>query len=444
MSSSAHPSALGRYRITGELGSGAMGSVFLARDERLGRDVAIKAMRPVPGHAATLLERFFNEARAIAGLAHPNIIRIFDVDEDGGVPFMVMEVARGGSLKKHLERGPLSVDLVRSLGIQLALALAAAHERGILHRDVKPANVLEAEPGVWKLADFGVAHVPEVRLTLTGQFLGSPAYAPPEALEGGEFGPASDVYGLAATLYEAVTGSSPHANRGHETRIVDGDLETSAHAAAIDPLVPAAIRAGIIRGLARRPQYRPTASELAAMFASSDAAHAAVPPVEETPLPLAVHASPVLRPALEAPAGLLRRHRRLGAAAGVVCLVTYLIVASTRSGRTVSPAATSATSSGERPSPNLASPALHDDDYDRRWQRINSSVNSRDWHDADKELRKLLARHPDDPRGRAVLAEVRRAMSASRHFDRDRDRRVDEDHDDDRDDDIDEDVDEDD
>lgn len=447
MNIAAHPPKLGRYRITSELGSGAMGSVYLARDERLGRDIAIKAMRPFPGHATSLVDRFFNEAKAIAGLTHPNIIRIFDVDDDDGVPFMVMEVAPGGSLKQRLERGPMPVEEVRSLGIQLALALAAAHERGILHRDVKPANVLRCEAGVWKLADFGVAHVPDSRLTLTGQFLGSPAYAPPEALEGGEFGPASDVYGLAATLYEAVTGRCPHADRGHETRIVEGDLETSAHAAAIDPSVPAAIRAGIVRGLARRPSHRPSAAELAATFAASDAPHAAVTPIAEASVLPPVRASAALRPAVETSPASLRRHVPLAVAAGVVCLAAYLIVADSRSGGAASSAArstapfhnetkTSPMPAAQTPvewsSTSPSSATRNNDDYARRWERIASRVNAQDWRAADKELGQLLAAYPRDREATSLRAKVRRAI-ASRRYDRDEDRRSDEgdDHDED-------------
>src|SRR6185312_13713935 len=167
--------------------------------------VAIKTLRKTSG-ALFLDDRFRNEARAIAKLTHPNIVAVFDVDVAATPPYLVMERVPGPALDDRLTSGALPADQLIPLGIQIARALAAAHEAGVVHRDVKPANVLAAGTGTWKLADFGVAHVPDSSLTMTGQFVGSPAYAPPEALVRGQTGPAGDIYGLGATLYEAAAG----------------------------------------------------------------------------------------------------------------------------------------------------------------------------------------------------------------------------------------------
>jgi serine/threonine protein kinase len=269
----------GRFRCTAELGAGAMGTVYRAHDDVLGREVAIKTLRVV--HDPTILERFFREARTVGAIAHPNILAIYDVGQAGeptrvekarsrtaspdGAPYLVMELAAQGSLRARLARGPLPADEVRQLGIQIAQALAAAHAANVIHRDVKPANIL-ASNGVWKLADFGIARVPNSTLTIEGQFLGSPWYAAPESLRGGVFAPASDVYGLGATLYEAATGKPPH-----------GGDDVGALLARLDdeppptPGVPAPIANAISAALARDPARRPSAEQLAHMLAPAAA-----------------------------------------------------------------------------------------------------------------------------------------------------------------------------
>ena len=264
MSTDANVIAFGRYRVVRALGEGAMGTVYVAEDATLGREVAIKAVRSLGFDAK---ERFLNEARAVAQLVHPNVVQVFDVGNDGDTPFLVMEIARGGSLRARLERDrTLPPAAVRALGIQIAYGLGAAHARGIVHRDVKPANVLEGDPGVWKLADFGVAHVPDAKLTITGQFLGSPAYAAPEALVAGVFGAASDIYSLACTLYEAAIGVGPYDHCALEVRLRADEAELPIHTSALasigDPHLAGAIRAG----LARDPMKRPSASELARLL----------------------------------------------------------------------------------------------------------------------------------------------------------------------------------
>jgi eukaryotic-like serine/threonine-protein kinase len=260
---------IGRYRVVAVLGSGAMGEVVRARDERLGRDVAIKRVKNVLGvMAATFQVRFESEARALAALAHPGVVQVFDlgVDETTGDPYLVMELIEGPTLRSVVaDRGALPPTDVCALGIQLARALEAAHARGILHRDVKPGNVLRGPGGLWKLADFGVAHVPDSEATICGQFLGTPAYAAPEALTLGQFSPASDVYGLAATLYEAATGARP---RGDATM---AELIQTADQPVIDPrAIPASLGvlgAPLAAGLALDPKARPSAAGFAELLA---------------------------------------------------------------------------------------------------------------------------------------------------------------------------------
>ena len=279
----------GRFHAIGELGAGAMGAVYRAKDDILGREVAIKTLH---AHRSDpqLRERFFHEARAVGLVTHPNIVGIYDMGTEDGAPYLVMELATGGSLKQHLGAGRLPIEAVRGLGIQIAQALAAAHAQQILHRDVKPANILVTGDGTWKLADFGIARLPDSSLTLTGQFLGSPAYAAPESLTRGEFSAASDVYNLGATLYEALAGDVPY---GH------ADLESLFRKVKEEPpelrqrvALPDALGAAIMATLARDPAHRPSAAELARRLAEVRQP-AAVSPVA---LPVVAAAKPRMRP----------------------------------------------------------------------------------------------------------------------------------------------------
>jgi serine/threonine-protein kinase len=258
--------AFGRYKVTGTLGAGGMGEVYAAVDEVLGREVAVKTLRGKhSGLAARLLDdRFRQEARAIAALAHPGVVQVFDIDLTAEPPYIVMERVAGPSLKERLVTGRLEIHELRALGIQVARALAAAHAAGIVHRDVKPANILAATGGAWKLADFGVAHVPDSAITMTGQFVGSPAYAPPEALVRGQTSPAGDIYGLGATMYEAAAGRWPRAEA------TSGALFGPAPPLReLAPHVPVEIAEAIDRAVAVEPEARPTAADLADALAGA-------------------------------------------------------------------------------------------------------------------------------------------------------------------------------
>lgn len=206
------PQQIGRYTVDRLLGSGAMGYVFLARDPELGRAVAIKTLRDLQMDNDALdmfVERFRNEARAAARLHHPGIVQVYDVGEsEESGPYLVLEYVAGSTLKQLLRsRGPLAPREVVALCRQVAEALDTAHAQGIIHRDIKPDNLLVTEKGESKLADFGVARLPDAALTREGQFLGTPCYAAPETLADGAYSPRSDIFSFGAVMFEVVTGS---------------------------------------------------------------------------------------------------------------------------------------------------------------------------------------------------------------------------------------------
>jgi serine/threonine-protein kinase len=265
--SQAGPVAFGRYRVQEKLGAGGMGAVYQARDEELGREVAVKVLRPLAAVGEPpreLIERFRREARAVALLSHANVVRVYDQGMEGDFPYLVMELVGGPTLADRIAAGPLEVREVRTLGIQIASALDAAHAAGIVHRDVKPSNVLQSGAGTWKLADFGIAHMSDSSLTITGQFLGTPAYAAPEMLEGGQVGSPADVYSLAATLYAALAGEPPYGDANLAKLIVAiGKGERPRPIGERRADVPAGIAAALERAMASDPSARPTASELA-------------------------------------------------------------------------------------------------------------------------------------------------------------------------------------
>jgi hypothetical protein len=206
-----------RYRLVQPLGQGGMGRVWKARDEVLHRDVAIKEVVPPPGltddERREMRERSLREARAIARLNHVNVVRVFDVLRTDGDPWIVMEYVPSRSLQDTLAAdGPVSPIHAAEIGLGVLGALRAAHRSGVMHRDVKPGNVLLGEDGRVVLTDFGLATVPgDPNVTRTGLVLGSPAYIAPERARDGTAGPEADLWSLGATLYAAVEGHSPYA-----------------------------------------------------------------------------------------------------------------------------------------------------------------------------------------------------------------------------------------
>jgi serine/threonine-protein kinase len=218
--------SIGRYEVIKTIGKGAMGVVYKARDPLLDRTVAVKTIMSPQQQGrrvrSAFLERFQREAKAAAKMSHPAIVTIFDVgvDEDSGAPFMVLEYLPGESLADRLDRVRLPLARCVQIGLDLASALSFAHRQRIVHRDVKPANVLHAGDNRWKLADFGIARLPDSDLTQVGIFMGTPGYSPPEAIKEGRYTPQADVFAWGAVMYELMSGRIPY--EGPDTKTTNG------------------------------------------------------------------------------------------------------------------------------------------------------------------------------------------------------------------------------
>ena len=255
-----------RYRLDSVVGRGGMGTVWRAFDTMLDREVAVKEVVLPPGlsdaERAVLYERTFREARASARLNHSGVVTVHDVVEESDRPWIVMELVLAPSLQDIIERGPMEHRRVADIGLQMLGALQHAHQKGILHRDVKPSNVLVTDTGRAVLTDFGIAQMEgDSTLTQTGLVMGSPAYIAPERVQGERAVPASDLWALGATLYAAVEGRSPYER---------SDAMSSLQAALTEP-VPPARNAGplgrVLEGLlAREPFGRMTAAQALPML----------------------------------------------------------------------------------------------------------------------------------------------------------------------------------
>ena len=218
--------SIGRYEVLKTIGKGAMGVVYKARDPLLDRVVAVKTIMSPQQQGrrvrSAFLERFQREAKAAAKMSHPAIVTIFDVgvDEESGAPFMVLEYLPGESLADRLDRVRLPLARAVQISLDLASALSFAHRQRIVHRDVKPANVLHAGDNRWKLADFGIARMPDSDLTQVGIFMGTPGYSPPEAIKEGRYTPQADVFAWGAVMYELMSGRIPY--EGPDTKTTNG------------------------------------------------------------------------------------------------------------------------------------------------------------------------------------------------------------------------------
>jgi serine/threonine-protein kinase len=281
----------GRYRPLRLLGTGGMARVLLAEDERLGRRVAIKEMHPhSPDDAALRLQR---EAKVGASLNHPNLVSIYDIETDGDSVLIVMECVDGETLQQAIARGPLPPDRVASIVRDVAAGLDHAHRQGIVHRDVKPANILIRGDGMAKLVDLGIASATEqAPITRTGVVMGTASYMAPEQLEGRKAGPWSDVYALAAVAYEALSGRKARTGRTPlevANQVVDGPPPDIGR---IGNRTSPRVESALSRGLARDPQDRQaTAGALA-----EELARGLAPPPAATdhtqPMPLTAARAP--------------------------------------------------------------------------------------------------------------------------------------------------------
>jgi eukaryotic-like serine/threonine-protein kinase len=248
-----------RYRIVKPLGSGGMADVYLAHDNILDRDVALKVMSTRYASDEEFVERFKREAQSAAALSHPNIVSIFDRgSSDGGTYYIAMEFLPGGTLKDRImSKGALPARTAAAVALQIAEALQAAHERGVIHRDIKPHNILITESGDVKVTDFGIARAASSStMTRTGSILGTAHYISPEQAMGEPVGPASDLYSLGVVLYEMLTGELPYdadTPLGIAMKHVNGHLRPPK---AIDPSIPAGINAITCRLLTKDPEDR--------------------------------------------------------------------------------------------------------------------------------------------------------------------------------------------
>ena len=277
---------LGRYQVGDELGAGGMASVFRARDPELRREVAVKVLFPHLARKPELTRRFQREARAAAGLEHPNILRVYDVGggADRTPPYIVMELVRGHSLREVAEAaGPMLSELVACIGALVCDALAVAHAAGIVHRDVKPANLMLADDGRLLLADFGVARLDDddSLVTRTGALLGTPSFMAPEQALGNTVDARSDLYSVGAMLYQLATGSLPYA--GPTAKIVtDAAKGGATPAVRRRPAVGGELSRLIERLMAPDPARRPaTAVEAAAALRAIVAGGGLGEPVDE-------------------------------------------------------------------------------------------------------------------------------------------------------------------
>jgi hypothetical protein len=235
----------GRYQVLRSIGRGGMGTVWLCRDEVLGREVAVKQIGALPGESATETKRAMREARSAAALNHPNAVAVYDVVDHDGRPWLVMEYVEGQTLADEIAHdGQLSPQRVADIGAQLAGALARAHERRIVHRDIKPGNVLIDKAGRPKISDFGIARGHgDDQLTQIGFITGTPGYLSPELARGGDPHSASDVWALGATLYTAVEGQAPYEPRSNPIallRVIATERpRPMTHAGALAPAIDA-------------------------------------------------------------------------------------------------------------------------------------------------------------------------------------------------------------
>ena len=205
---------IGRYRIIGELGRGAMGIVYKAQDPAIGRMIAVKSIRlgelTEESERERLRERLFREAQSAGILSHPGIVTIYDIAEEGGMAYIFMEIVNGPPLDKMLKSAQTpDKETLLSILRQMAAALDYAHKKGIVHRDIKPANIMVHEDGTAKVTDFGVAKIVSQQMTQAGTIMGTPSYMSPEQVQGGAISGRADQFSLAVIAYEVLTGEKP-------------------------------------------------------------------------------------------------------------------------------------------------------------------------------------------------------------------------------------------
>ena len=322
---------LGRYRLTGLIASGGSAEVWRAHDEELDRAVAVKLLHPHLLPDAASRSRFAAEARAVAALAHPRIAAIYDVATDDEQSALVLELIDGEALATRLRRGPLAARDAAQIAAEIAEGLLHAHERGVIHRDVKPGNILLDDEGHAHLVDFGIAHSlaeASQRLTRTGTVMGTLRYMAPEQLAGGRIGPKTDLYALGVVLFEMLSGAPPFVA---DSPVGLADTQRSGPPAM--PGVPPAL-AAVTRGcLAFEPDDRPRHAGVVALalraWLDGDGAPAlALAPIERDDVtrtaPVVLPAMPAAPTQTAAQAARRRPRRRLAAIAVALVLAALI------------------------------------------------------------------------------------------------------------------------
>jgi serine/threonine-protein kinase len=255
-----------RYELIEQIGSGGMATVWRAVDRQLGRTVAVKTLHQNLAEDGAFVERFRREARSAAALAHPNIVTVYDSGDENGAPYIVMELVDGMSLHSVLAAsGPLSVAHAARVGAAVLAALDHAHSRGLVHRDVKPGNILVTQDGSVKVADFGIAKGLEeaAGLTQTGTLMGTASYISPEQASGHRATGASDLYALGCVLYECLTGRPPFAGDNPVAVAVQHQRASVPPITSYRADVPAPLQSVVLRALAKSPSERyPSAADM--------------------------------------------------------------------------------------------------------------------------------------------------------------------------------------
>lgn len=252
-----------RYEIIDKVGSGGMADVYKARDQRLNRFVAIKVLKPEYSSDKSFVNKFRGEAQSAAGLSHPNIVNVYDVGDDSGLHFIVMELVEGITLKRFIERkGKLEVKEAVGIAIQIAQGMEAAHDNHIIHRDIKPQNIIISRDGKVKVTDFGIAKATNSN-TITSNAMGSVHYLSPEQARGGYSDEKSDIYSLGVTMYEMLSGKVPFAGDNTVSVALLHIQGEAMPLRELDPEIPVSVDKIVQKCMQKRPERRyHTASEL--------------------------------------------------------------------------------------------------------------------------------------------------------------------------------------
>ncbi len=388
------PDKIGRYEILEELGRGAMGTVYRAKDPSMDRVVALKTIISVAlagQHEKEYRERFYREARAAGGLAHPGIVTVFDVGEHAGMPFLVMEFIKGHTLDDIVKAGErLSLERTCEIGQRVAEALGYAHQHGVIHRDIKPANILMTSREAYgierpKIADFGVAKLAEGRSTLTGQLLGTPAFMPPEQFTGGPIDGRADLFSLGVVLYWMATGEQPFPGESITAvsyKVVHTDPVPPRK---LNPWIPVELDNLIMKCLAKSPDERyQTGEELAQQLSrvrqqgrmgtvpapeivpASDPNAPTIGPATIAAAQSAAAAQAASTPQLPALTPSAKSNSKAGVRLVLACVITVVVAAGAlyalrfRQKPETRPAAASASTAssvGEKPAPSADTPS---------------------------------------------------------------------------------------